>query len=158
MLATPAIERVVVVLGADRDEVAATADLGGAETVVCEGWREGIAASLRVGVEALADAEAIVVTLGDQPFVTREAIAAIAAQVEAPEAARAVYEGRPGHPALIKRPLYDAVRSLRGDVGARDLLADAGVREVECGHLCRPDDVDTPGDLEAVRRRMEAVR
>ena len=38
---------------------------------------------------------------------------------------------------LIKRQLFGEVRSLRGDAGARDLLAAAGVLELECGHLCR---------------------
>jgi molybdenum cofactor cytidylyltransferase len=157
MLAVPAIERVVVVLGANAADVEAGADLSGTGPVTCEDWEEGIAASLRAGVQALADADAIVVTLGDQPFITPRAIAAIVDQIDSgAPAARATYEGRPGHPVLIKRELFDAVRSLRGDSGARDLLADAGVRELECGHLCRADDVDTPADLEAARRLFAA--
>jgi CTP:molybdopterin cytidylyltransferase MocA len=43
------------------------------------------------------------------------------------------------------------VGSLSGDVGARDLLRDARVRAVEALHLARPDDVDTPEELEAIR-------
>jgi molybdenum cofactor cytidylyltransferase len=153
-----AIERIVVVLGANAGEVAARVDLDRVETVVCEDWREGIAASLRAGVEALGDCEAIVVTLGDQPFITPQAIAAVLDRLEAPEpAVRATYEGCPGHPVLIKRRLFDAVRSLRGDAGARELLAAAGVREVESAQLCRPDDVDTRDDLEAARRRSPTI-
>ena len=53
MLAVPAIERIVVVLGAHADEVRAAADLAAVETVVCEDWDEGIAASLRAGLERL---------------------------------------------------------------------------------------------------------
>lgn len=159
LLAVPALERVVVVLGASADEIAARVELGRAEVAICEAWAEGISASLRAGVETLGDAEAVVVTLGDQPLVTPQAIAAVLDELGAPApAARATYGGRPGHPVLIKRELFDAVRGLRGDGGARDLLAAAGVREVECGHLARPDDVDTPGDLEAIRawRRQQA--
>lgn len=44
-----AIERIVVVLGADASEVIARADLNRVETLFCKGWREGIAASLRTG-------------------------------------------------------------------------------------------------------------
>ncbi|HEX6115763.1 MAG TPA: nucleotidyltransferase family protein [Solirubrobacterales bacterium] len=153
--AVPAIERVVVVLGAGAERVAREADLGGAEVVVCEDWAEGIAASLRAGVAALADCEAIVITLGDQPFVTAAAIAEIAGHADAPApAVRAVFDGRPGHPVLLKRELYERVGELRGDLGARDLLAAAGVLEVECGALFPPDDVDTRADLEAARRRL----
>ena len=155
MLAVPAIERIVVVLGAHADEVRAAADLGAVETVVCEDWDEGIAASLRAGLEPLADAAALVVTLGDQPFITPQVIAAILARADGPApAARATYRGRPGHPVLIKRQLFGEVRSLRGDAGARDLLAAAGVLELECGHLCPDQDIDTPADLEAARRLL----
>ena len=152
MLAVPAVERVVVVLGAGAEELARVVDLAETDTVVCERWDEGMAASLRTGVRTLADAEAVVVTLGDQPFITPEVIAAIVGQLERPEpAARAIYEGSPGHPVLIKRSLFAAVASLRGDTGARDLLVESGAREVECRHLCRPDDIDTPDDLELAR-------
>jgi molybdenum cofactor cytidylyltransferase len=157
MLAVPAIERVVVVLGAHAEHVAASADLAGVETVICAEWRHGISASLRAGVRALADPDAIVVTLADLPFITPQVIATIVDQVDArAPAARATYDGRPGHPVLIKRQLFQAVEELRGDAGARDLLTGAGVRTLECGHLCRPNDIDTPDDLEAARQVVGA--
>jgi molybdenum cofactor cytidylyltransferase len=159
MLAVPAIERIVVVLGAHAEQVAASADLAGVETVICAQWRHGITASLRAGVRALADADAIVVTLGDLPFITPQVIAAIVDQVDArAPAARATYDGRPGHPVLIKRQLFQAIEELRGDAGARDLLTGAGVRSLECGHLCWPNDIDTPDDLETARRQVVGAR
>ena len=33
-------------------------------------------------------------------------------------------------------------------------LAAAGVLELECGHLCPDQDIDTPADLEAARRLL----
>jgi molybdenum cofactor cytidylyltransferase len=155
MLAVPAVERIVVVLGARADEVSARADLSAVEQVLCPDWKEGISASLRAGVEVFAEADAVLITLGDQPFITSQVIAAIADQlaVRAP-AVRATYGGNPGHPVLIKRELFASVRSLSGDSGARDLLATEGVRELECSHLCRPDDIDTRADLDAARRQL----
>ena len=154
MRSVPAIERIVVVLGAGADEISRRVDLGGVEALVCEGWEEGIAASLRAGVEALADCEAIVITLGDQPFITPQVIAAIVDFVPTPApGARATYEGRPGHPVMIKRALYEDVLELRGDAGARDLLAAAGAREFEAAQLCSPADVDTREDLERLGSR-----
>jgi CTP:molybdopterin cytidylyltransferase MocA len=44
------------------------------------------------------------------------------------------------------------VRELRGDAGARALLAGVPVREVDCDGLGSPVDVDTPAELEAPRR------
>jgi CTP:molybdopterin cytidylyltransferase MocA len=80
--------------------------------------------------------------LGDQPRITGEAVAAVAA-AEPP--ARAAYHGRPGHPVLLGRELLDRAAELRGDSGFRDLLR--GARAVEIGGLADPTDVDTPEEL-----------
>ena len=56
--AVPALDRIVVVLGADAEDVRRGADLSGTEIVVADEWGEGIAASLRAGVAALAEAGA----------------------------------------------------------------------------------------------------
>jgi molybdenum cofactor cytidylyltransferase len=152
MLAVPALDRVVVVLGAAAEEIGAAVRFASAEPILCEAWSEGMAASLRCGVSELAGAEWVVVTLGDMPGVTPEAIEAV---IEAcgpdVDAVRAEYGGRGGHPVALSRALLDRVGDLRGDVGARDLLRGARVRPVEALHLARPDDVDTPEELEAIR-------
>jgi molybdenum cofactor cytidylyltransferase len=152
MLAVPALDRVVVVLGAAAEEVAAGVKFASAEPVVCREWEEGMAASLRCGVAELADADWVVVTLGDMPGVTPEAIEAVIAAVGPDvDAVRAEYGGQGAHPVALSRALLHRVPSLHGDVGARDLLRDVRVRPVEALHLARPDDVDTPEELEAIR-------
>lgn len=152
MIAVAALERVVVVLGAHADEIRDRVDFADAEPVVCREWDEGLAASLRAGVAELSDADAVVVTLGDQPGITPQVIAGTLDHVDGREAAvRATYGGRTGHPVLLKRSLFGAIARLRGDSGARALLASVAVREWECGHLCSPVDVDTPAQLQALR-------
>jgi molybdenum cofactor cytidylyltransferase len=150
--AAPGIDRVVVVLGAHAEEIQRRVELSPAEPVVCPDWAEGMSASLRCGLEALAPhaPEAVVITLGDQPLITAEVVAAVMAQGGGAPAARAVYDGAPGHPVLLRRELFPRLRELRGDQGARDLLASLPVVRVEVGHLCRPDDVDTPEQLDAL--------
>ena len=119
---------------------------------MCADWAEGMAASLRCGAAELAGADWAVVTLGDMPGVTPEAIeAVIGACSPDVDAVRAEYGGQFGHPVALSRSLLARVPELRGDVGARDLLRDARVRRVEALHLARPDDVDTPEELEAIR-------
>jgi CTP:molybdopterin cytidylyltransferase MocA len=147
MAAAP-LDSVVCVLGARAAEVLDAVDLHGAEPVVCAGWEEGMAASLRAGVEALAEADAVVVALGDQPRLAAEAVArVVAARGGGALAVRAEYGGTPGHPVLLERPLFDRLRELRGDQGARALLGGVDVRDVPCDGLGRPDDVDTPAQL-----------
>jgi molybdenum cofactor cytidylyltransferase len=149
--AVPALDRVVLVLGARADEIVARVDSHGAQAVVCEGWSEGQAASLRTGLAALDDLDAALILLGDQPGVTAAAIEAVLAHFDGTHAVRAVYDGSPGHPVILTRELMRRAMELEGDLGARELLEDARVRKVEVAHLCRPRDVDTPEDLEALR-------
>ncbi len=138
----------VVVLGHEAEAILAAVDLQGARAVVCDGWAEGQAASLRCGVEALGDVDAAVVVLGDQPRITRAAVDAVAGAA-GPDtlAVRASYGGRPGHPVLLGRVLLVRVGELRGDVGFRDLLGGVDVREVEVGGLADPVDIDTQEEL-----------
>jgi molybdenum cofactor cytidylyltransferase len=149
--AVPAVERIVLVLGARVDEVRAGIELHGAEAVVCESWAEGQAASLRAGLVALDDVDAALILLGDQPGITPAAIEAVLAHFDGTRPLRAVYDGQPGHPVVIPRALIPRAMELQGDEGARQLLEDAGVRRIEVGHLGEAADVDTPADLEALR-------
>jgi molybdenum cofactor cytidylyltransferase len=144
--AVSAIDRVVVVLGAFAEAVGEAVDFGRAETVVCEEWQDGQAASLRCGLRKVADADKVLVTVGDQPLLTAEVIARF---VSEPPGTRATYEGRPGHPVVLGRSLIAAAMGLTGDEGARGLLR--GGPTIECGALCSGRDVDTPEDLEAIR-------
>lgn len=152
--AVPAIARIVVVLGARAEEIRAGVDFGEAEVVVCEGWAEGQAASLRCGIDAVADADAAVLTLGDMPRITPQVIARfadLAAAHGARARARAVYDGMPGHPVLLGRDHFEQIAALRGDVGAREVLKAIGAHPIECSHLCSAADVDTPEALEELR-------
>jgi CTP:molybdopterin cytidylyltransferase MocA len=146
------LDRVVVVLGARADEIRARVDFGRAETVVCDDWATGQAASLRAGLVALGDVEAAVVTLGDQPRMTPEVIAFAIAQFDGEHPVRATYGGRPGHPVVLPAAIIPRVMELEGDQGARLLLEEAGAREVDASHLANAADVDTPDDLEVLRK------
>jgi molybdenum cofactor cytidylyltransferase len=137
----------VVVLGHAADEIRARVDLHGATPVVCDGWEEGQSASLRCGLQALGDVDALLVVLGDQPGLTVAAVEALLSAGGDEDALRAAYGGMPGHPVLLRRPLLARAGELRGDSGFRDLLRDARVGTVEVGHLADPGDVDTPHEL-----------
>jgi CTP:molybdopterin cytidylyltransferase MocA len=148
----PELQRVVVVLGANAAGLLAAVDFDHAEPLICEDWRDGQSASLRAGVEELAGAAKVVVTLGDEPLVTSEVVLRL---LRSPAPARAVYEGRPGHPVVLGPEQLRAVGSLTGDHGAREMLGE--VREVECSDLCSGRDVDTRADLEAIRDEARAI-
>jgi CTP:molybdopterin cytidylyltransferase MocA len=124
-----------------------------AKAVVCDEWASGMGASLRAGVSALQDCDAVAVVLGDQPRLSTDAVARVVSQRGADElAVRATYGGVPGHPVLLERTLLARVGELHGDAGARDLLHGVPIREVACDGLGSPDDVDTPEALAALQR------
>jgi CTP:molybdopterin cytidylyltransferase MocA len=153
LVASP-VERVVVVLGANADDVIAAIDAQGAEFVVCERWDEGQSASLACGLAEVSDCEAVVITLGDQPRLSPEAVRrVIAARAEGVDAVRATYAGEPGHPVLLEQRLFERMRDVSGDHGARNLLLSVHTREVACDDLGGGEDVDTPAQLDALRTR-----
>ncbi len=153
MAASP-VDRVVVVLGAGAEQVSATVPTHGAELIVCERWDEGQSASLACGLARLSDCEAVVVTLGDLPRLSPDAIGrVIAGRAEGIDAVRATYSGEPGHPVLLERRLFDRMRDVSGDHGARNLLLSVPTVEVPCDDLGGGEDVDTPAQLDALRAR-----
>jgi CTP:molybdopterin cytidylyltransferase MocA len=153
--AAEVLDRVLVVLGAHADAIEAAVPAGRAELRRCEDWREGLAASLRCGFDAAAGADWIIITLGDEPRLPPAAIEHVVAVASAASAevlaVRATWQGHPGHPVALNARLAPAVAELRGDRGARDLIASVPALEVECGELGDPGDVDTPEQLAALR-------
>ena len=157
------VGRVVVVLGSGADEIAAGVNLFGAEPLICSRWDEGQSASLACGLAALELCEAVVVTLGDQPRLSPDAIRRVIAArtqvgADAPRgtgngaaAVRATYAGNPGHPVLLERELFGPLRDVSGDKGARNLLLSVQVHDVPCDDLGGGEDVDTPAELDALR-------
>jgi CTP:molybdopterin cytidylyltransferase MocA len=154
--AVPELERVVVVLGAHADDVRQIVDLGRAESLVCDEWSEGQAASLRCGLEVLIEqggADRVVVTLGDEPLIGSAVVARFAGE---PAGTRALWSGRPGHPVVLGREHLAGVRALAGDQGARGLLR--GAREIECADMGGAGlDIDTREDLESARHEARAI-
>jgi molybdenum cofactor cytidylyltransferase len=145
------VGRVVVVLGSGADEIVSKVNLHDADPIVCARWEEGQSASLACGLAELAGCEAVVVTLGDQPRMSPVAINRVIAGRDGASAIRATYNGDPGHPVLLERDLFESLRDVTGDKGARNLLLSVPVRDMPCDDLGGGEDVDTPAELDALR-------
>lgn len=157
------LDEVVVILGHRAQEVRQAIRLAPgtrARVVVNADFAAGQSGSLRFGLRA-SDRRAVgaAVLLGDQPRVTSAVIDAVAAAflTADPPVARATYTAAggdpvPGHPVLLARRTWPEVEKLRGDRGARDLLA------------ARPDWVlevpvqgPPPGDVDTWEEYQQAV-
>lgn len=139
--------RVVVVLGAAAELARPLLVDCDVEVVVAEDWADGMGASLRTGLAALAraDADAAVVSLVDLPDVGADVVARLLSdEPGADTLLRAAYDATPGHPVVLGRDHWAGViDSARGDRGARTYLDAHDVRLVECGDLATGRDMDT---------------
>jgi molybdenum cofactor cytidylyltransferase len=147
---------IVVVLGADADAIEKGVSPGRARIVRNLDHATGQASSLRVGLRALEASDAAVVVLGDQPNVTAALLDALVVAQRSTGAAAVVcmQDGRRSPPTLLHRDLWNQVDKLRGDTGARDVLArraDVAVYAV-ADEVARLDDIDTQEDRERLSR------
>lgn len=151
---------VLVIMGNGAPEVEAwvAAHASGVRSVANPHWREGIAASLRCALEAVAEdaaVDAVVVGLADQPLVGAQAYRRLAVAYDGgARFAVATYGGVRGNPVLIGRELWADALALRGDEGARQLMRHHPVEEVPCDATGDPIDIDTADDLAEVERRL----
>ncbi len=151
-------DAVVVVLGCQAGPARVLLDgfllegEGAVRVVENPDWADGMAGSLRAGLQAMLSGAgtAVLVHLVDLPDVTAAVVVRLldAAPVTPQVLARAVYQGRPGHPVLLGRThLAPLLVGLSGDRGAADYLRAAGLVEVECGDLTSGRDDDLPPGL-----------
>jgi molybdenum cofactor cytidylyltransferase len=118
------VGEVVAVLGFRADEVKKAVG-GRVVTVFNPDYALGMSTSLRVGLEALAEAAPLVmVALADQPLVTTLEYDRLieAALTSEKGMVLPVYRGQRGNPILVARRYVPELVRMSGDVGGRELL------------------------------------
>ncbi len=153
------ITGLVIVIGAAADLVrAALAGLDGPVLIVENpDYASGQASSLRSGLSALpATARAALVLLVDQPLIRPDLINRLIDEYEAHPQALAVmprYKGKRGNPVLLAHGLFESVRGVAGDAGARQVLAEhaSQIRQLELDDPAVVMDLDTPEDYTAMQ-------
>jgi molybdenum cofactor cytidylyltransferase len=144
------LQRVVAVVRPGSAELSKALAAEGCEVVVCENAAEGMGASLACAARAAGEADGYLVALGDMPFLRRTTIAAVrdALAAGAPLAAP-YFRARRGHPVALSGGFYKDLLTLRGDEGAKKLLAvnEKALVKIPVGDPGAIRDIDTPGDL-----------
>lgn len=134
------IDEIVVVEGAY--ELCVDSTQGSVRLVRCAEWERGPGASLRCGLDALADdVETAVVIMADGPELSPAAVARVVDDWRANggTVVAASYGGERGHPLLVAREAWADVP----DAGLRVVAP----RLVPCDDLGAPGDVDRPEEL-----------
>jgi CTP:molybdopterin cytidylyltransferase MocA len=144
---------VVVVTGAYAEAIAASLGDTPVRLAYNADWPSGLASSLRCGLAALpAAASGCLLLLCDQFAIDEQDLRRlIGAWVTASDrVAAAQYTGGLGVPAIFPAASWPALCALRGDRGARELIASLPeVTTVAVPNAAR--DIDTPADLDSAR-------
>ena len=107
-------------------------------------------ASLACAARAAAHADAFVVALADMPFIRSSTIAAVRDALAAGAPLVAPYfRARRGHPVGISAKFRSELEALRGDEGAKKIVAanEASLVKIPVGDPGVLRDIDTPQDL-----------
>ncbi len=154
------LDEVLVVLGAEADQIRRRMDLGRAFVIINRDHATGMASSLRAGIAALDDEiDRAVVILGDQPAVTSSMLDALIDLQEHSglPAAALSFDGLLHPPVVLARALWPDITALEGDVGCRALIRQrpelVATFPAEGGHK-HPTDIDTPEDYERLMKMV----
>jgi len=144
------VPRVIAVVKPGAQELASHLKSEGCEIVVCDNAAEGMGASLACAARAAGEAEGYLVALGDMPFVRPTTIAAVRDALAGGAALVAPYfRARRGHPVGISNRFLKELLALKGDEGAKQLLAahESELVKIPVGDPGVIRDIDTPEDL-----------
>lgn len=144
------LTEVVVVCGHQEAEIRKALAGKPVNIVPCPDYADGMSASLRCGLKALApEIDAAMVLLGDMPRVGADLLRRMSAAFNPTEGRSIIvpsFAGKRGNPVLWDRRFFAEMMELAGDVGAKHLIGEHAdqVTEIEAGDSGIMMDVDTP--------------
>jgi molybdenum cofactor cytidylyltransferase len=153
-------DQMFVVIGAAGDDILEQVDLSDTTVIENPEWEEGIASSIRVGLDAvlrLSRADAVAIFLGDQPDISEEVVSGLldARRLTKRQAIVPKYRYMWGNPVVVERSLWPRLMSLEGDEGAKGMLQAHPDWVHEVWFEQRPPrDVDTRADFDELRPRQ----
>ncbi|WP_165842274.1 nucleotidyltransferase family protein [Paenibacillus xerothermodurans] len=145
---------VAVVVNAEFPELAEC--IGDLPVVILPNYNAalGMSSSLRIAIDYFVRiaAQGACVMLADQPGMEPAVIDEVMDRYEETEAklVQAAYQGKPGHPVLFSPHLFEELRQIIGDKGAREIIRKyAEARELVHISGDEPQDIDIYEDYES---------
>lgn len=148
---------VIVVLGANAKIIKEEVKDATAEIVLNDAWEEGMASSIRYGLQMLVEknpqTEAVVFMVADQPFVTTDLLNNLLDlhRKEQHSIVASKYETTFGTPVLFGKAFFNELLQLKGDFGAKSLVRkyinEAAFVSFPKGEI----DIDTMDDYEKAK-------
>jgi molybdenum cofactor cytidylyltransferase len=144
------IPRVVAVVRPGSEELAQALAAEKCEVVTCHNAADGMGASLACAAAAAGEADGYLIALADMPFLRRTTIAAVReALVAGAPLAAPYFRARRGHPVGLSRRFFQELLTLRGDEGAKRVIAanEKLMVKIPVGDPGALRDIDRPEDL-----------
>jgi molybdenum cofactor cytidylyltransferase len=153
---------VVVVLGANAESLKNTIAEKEIITVFNSNWQEGMASSIRAGLDKTKEAfpliEGVIITVCDQPFITSQLLKDLYnkhKESQKPIVA-AAYGNILGTPVFFHRSLFDELTGLKGDRGAKQIVNKDNSRLASVPFPMGETDIDTKEDYERLLQNKKA--
>lgn len=150
-----ACDEVIVVLGARAAQLQpALAEFESIKVVENQQWEQGMASSLKCGLQVMAkDAAGVILMVCDQPFADAALLnALLQAQVtEGKGIAASAYGNTLGTPVLFTSKYFQALLCLQGHEGAKQLIFKHAQDVAQVAFPKGSVDIDTPEDFKALQ-------
>lgn len=156
-------ELVIVVTGANADEVSKEINNEQVLLVLNKDWKDGMASGIIAGLKKAItlnnDIEKIIIAVCDQPFVSSAVFKQLYQKQEesTQHIIACAYAETIGTPALFTQKYFDALMSLHGDEGAKKILKanpqDVATIDFPPGNI----DIDTQKDYEQLLDRQKHI-
>ena len=149
-------DNLYVVLGAYADDIQPAIE-NSARVISNVDWQNGMGSSIACGmaeIEKQGDWDGIMITLADQPLLTRSDYRELLERFDGDRVVAAYYAGNPGVPAIFPNSRFNELQQLSGDRGAKALLGDCGEKIVLVPMPGAATDIDTREDLKTYRSRQ----
>ena len=148
----------IIVLNPKNLELYIQMGIDGFNVIVNEGYREGMASSIRVGMSRAIDSrsDAVMIFLSDMPFIKTETILRLMNVMEENHKPIVIprYGMKRGNPVLIRREVFHLAMGLKGDIGMRRIVENRKDL-VEFVQVLDPGvrmDIDEMADVEDLER------
>jgi len=147
------VDEVIVVLGYMAEEIEKILRDLPCKTVLNENFEEGMSSSVKKGLSKVSkEAEAVLILPGDYPLVTAEDINKVISKFKETRAEIVIasYKGKPGHPILFSRKLFDEIKEIREEEQGLKAVVHKRRRKIILAETGSPGvliDIDTKEDL-----------
>ncbi len=148
------LQPIITVLGANADLLKKSIDHFNTKVVINQQWSEGMASSIRCGMEELIKITptiaGVIIMVCDQPYVTAKLLIDLVEKYKyslKPIIASS-YNNNIGTPALFDKTIFALLFSLKGDSGAKKIMKSNPDWVETVNFLFGEIDIDTTGDYD----------